>query len=284
MFAQFVCEGLLHNNLDGLQGGAPLAAPPEYYHLSAAEHAFVADIVLNGSGVLASHTELTDIGTNTHVQIDSHIADTTIHFTAAEMNALEIDPIFVAERSALTNNYLAMKGPATLVDSPAYVVGTVFVIGGSRLEIIDSNSNTVIGINSLSYNTTGTYNTSLGVNAGRLLFDEVSENDFSTHSLYLGANTLSGDNTSDNESVIGYYAIGHGSNTMTFGNLNVTDNYFTGNVLSTASFVGEKVQFGSSSVYITYDISGNMVFTDDVVGAEVTLSDLLAGGGGGEYY
>lgn len=35
-----------------------------------------------------SHTSLTDIGTNTHVEIDSHIADDTIHFTDAPTDGL----------------------------------------------------------------------------------------------------------------------------------------------------------------------------------------------------
>ena len=35
---------------------------------------------------LISHTNITDIGTNTHAQIDNHIADTTIHFTEGSID------------------------------------------------------------------------------------------------------------------------------------------------------------------------------------------------------
>lgn len=40
-----------------------------------------------------SHTSLTDIGTNTHAQIDSHIADGTIHFTEASIDHTNIQNI-----------------------------------------------------------------------------------------------------------------------------------------------------------------------------------------------
>lgn len=40
----------------------------------------------NRPSIPSSHTELSDIGTNTHAQIDTHIADDTIHFTEGSIS------------------------------------------------------------------------------------------------------------------------------------------------------------------------------------------------------
>lgn len=277
-FAEFNCNGLLHNALDGLSGGNGV---DEFYHLTLAEHTFVADLVQNGSGVLASHTELLDIGTYTHDQIDTHIDDATIHLTAADVVDAEEDPVFTAERDALTENYLVMKGTTTLVDSPAYISGTIFIINGDRLELSNVDLSTIVGENALSGNS-GTSNVALGVNAGRYIFDGVSPNEFTSGSIYIGKNSMASESNSTNEIVIGNSAIGNGTNTVTIGDALITDNYFTG-IVHANTFDGGifQVNNGLYTTYITGDASGNLIFYDDVVGTEVTLTELLAGGSGG---
>lgn len=112
------------------------------------------------------------------------------------------------------------------------------------------NNNVAVGLNSLYSSTTAGSNTAvghgalqfvingdnaaLGYNAGKYFDDGITENDGSVNSLYLGSNTKASSFgfEANNETVIGYEAIGNGSNTMTFGNDAVTHNYFSGEVIS----------------------------------------------------
>lgn len=48
---------------------------------------------IENSGDLVSHTTLTDIGTNSHSQIDTHIADTTIHWEQGDIDHTAIQNI-----------------------------------------------------------------------------------------------------------------------------------------------------------------------------------------------
>lgn len=68
------------------------------------------------SGV-TDHTLLTNIGTNTHAQIDTHIADGTIHFTQAAISipASQISDfdVEVSNNSSVTSNSLFRTTPST---------------------------------------------------------------------------------------------------------------------------------------------------------------------------
>lgn len=273
------CGDVLHNDLGGLQGGNGI---DEYYHLTLAEHTFVADIVANGSGVLADHSELTGIGTNTHAQIDTHIADTTIHFTMADVNANEIDPIFVAERDALTDTYVTMRGPATLIDSPMRIDAYAYHLNGLPVWAAHGNSNTSFGSgNGQGYDASAMNNVAIGASAGQFIHDGITYNEFPTFGIYLGNFVNPSANNNTNETIIGNSITGNGSNTVTIGNVNVTDNYFNGNLHITGTYTGERIEIGGTGIYIGYDGSGNMIFKDDVVEREYTLTELLASGGGG---
>lgn len=86
------------------------------------------------------------------------------------------------------------------------------------------NYGTAIGMQSLYQNTTGSNNTALGYRAG---YGNASANANTTGSnnTYLGFQTVGSANNNTNEMVIGYSAIGLGSNTTIIGNSSTTGTY-----------------------------------------------------------
>lgn len=76
--------------------------------------------LVTATGV-SSHTELGDIGTNTHVQIDTHIADATLHFTEASISITESQISDLQTYSLTSHNhdaaYLAIAGVAVSADA-----------------------------------------------------------------------------------------------------------------------------------------------------------------------
>jgi hypothetical protein len=90
--------------------------------------------------------------------------------------------------------------------------------------------NTALGFWALSSNTTGYQNTALGYQAGTYIADGTTANATSTNSLYLGAFTKASFSGADNEIVIGYNAVGAGSNSVVLGNDSITKTILKGNV------------------------------------------------------
>jgi len=88
--------------------------------------------------------------------------------------------------------------------------------------------NAGFGSAGLQGNTTGSYNTGAGYEAGAYQNDGTNWLQTPEYSVYLGANTKSGSDPSGgedaitNEIVIGYNAIGNGSNTATLGNTSIS--------------------------------------------------------------
>ncbi|KKP98831.1 MAG: hypothetical protein US08_C0006G0001, partial [Candidatus Nomurabacteria bacterium GW2011_GWF2_36_19] len=141
--------------------------------------------------------------------------------------------------------------------------------------------NVGLGREALYGNTTGTYNVGIGYIAGRYIADGATANTTSDYSLYLGYNSKAGADGNQNEIVIGYNAVGNGSNTTTIG---------TGNVLYVggSSISGIAARFTNSAGYCdinplttslacTSDISlkKNIVTLDDVEFALQTVPDIL---------
>jgi hypothetical protein len=90
--------------------------------------------------------------------------------------------------------------------------------------------NTAIGTAALERNTTGYHNTAIGTFAGRYIYDGTTANATSTYSVYIGADTKASFSGATNEIVIGYNAVGAGSNSVVLGNDSITKTILKGNV------------------------------------------------------
>ena len=95
-------------------------------------------------------------------------------------------------------------------------------LGGQTLYSNTTGSyNIALGHNALYSNTTGTRNTAVGDTSGRFTA-AATNNETSTNSVYLGYDTRSSASGNTNEIVMGYSAVGNGSNTVTIGNTSTT--------------------------------------------------------------
>jgi hypothetical protein len=90
--------------------------------------------------------------------------------------------------------------------------------------------NTALGNGALYSNTEGYRNTAIGFLAGRYIANGTTANATSTYSVYLGANTKASFSGATNEIVIGYDAVGAGSNSVVLGNDSITKTILKGNV------------------------------------------------------
>jgi len=101
-----------------------------------------------------------------------------------------------------------------------------FGVSGGQFNTTGSN-NTYLGVSAGQFNTTGINNSFVGRNAGRFIVDGVTGLTVINNSCYFGANTKGTENAT-NENVFGYNATGNGSNTVTIGDNNITNNFFRG--------------------------------------------------------
>jgi hypothetical protein len=109
--------------------------------------------------------------------------------------------------------------------------------------------NIAIGTFSLISNTTGDRNLAIGYFAGRSTSAGIADNISSNHSIFIGIDTKALANGQDNQIVIGFEAIGAGSNTVTIGNTDITTTRLRGAVQG-GSFVRDG---GTSSQFLKAD-------------------------------
>ena len=102
--------------------------------------------------------------------------------------------------------------------------------------IVSGNNNVGIGWLSLSELFDTSENTAIGYLSGRFISGGITPNISPSQSLFLGANTESLTTGQTNEIVIGYNALGNGSNTATYGNINITKHIFASGDIEATSF------------------------------------------------
>ena len=137
-------------------------------------------------------------------------------------------------------------------------------IGGSNIaagyRALYSNTtgsnNFAQGQYALYSNTTGGYNVAQGQYAGAYINGGASPNQTSSFSVYIGNNTMALADGDTNETVIGYNAMGNGSNTVTIGNSSVTGVYTYGAVNTSAA-----------QTTISCSTSGTAVFSEPFAGS-----------------
>lgn len=169
---------------------------------------------------------------------------------------------------------LTMGSTATYVYESSYNVGFGFyslisnttgyynsAVGyGSLQNNTTGNYNSAFGANSLYSNTIGSGNIALGLGAGQYIANGTTGRTTGNNGLYLGVNSKASADGTDNEIVIGYNAIGAGSNKSVIGNSSVTDTYFGSSAgssklwataLNLSSLTASKVVFTDGSKNLT---------------------------------
>jgi hypothetical protein len=101
---------------------------------------------------------------------------------------------------------------------------------GALFSNTTGSSNTAFGNGALYSNTTGVQNIAVGLSAGTYITDGVSLNTVTSNSVFLGHSTKALASGQTNQIVIGYNAIGLGSNTAILGNSSIAKTQLQGNV------------------------------------------------------
>ena len=143
------------------------------------------------------------------------------------------------------NGTVTTEGGNTIVGENA---GNL-TMGGTASQAYHSSYNTFMGTNAGSSNTTGYYNTFIGTNAGYYLADGSTGNQTSANSVFVGFDTKAAAVGGTNEIVIGYSAIGNGSNSVTLGNTSITKTILRGNVeipIGIATTIGQITKAAAS--------------------------------------
>jgi len=107
-------------------------------------------------------------------------------------------------------------------------------------------NNSAQGVYALYPNTFGSYNLGDGYQAGRHIADGITPNTTPDRSVFLGAETKALTANDTNQIVIGYDAVGLGSNTVVLGNDDIITTALKGNVGIDTTSPGEKLDINGA--------------------------------------
>jgi uncharacterized protein (TIGR02145 family) len=151
-------------------------------------------------------------------------------------------------------------------------------IGTASMALNSSGAqNTVMGANAIEKNILGSNNTVLGFSAGKYFSNLVSpstENSNVNNSVLIGASSRTLALNSINEVVIGYNAVGNGSNTIQLGNSAITNVKTIGTI--TAGVVTYPNAHGTDGQVLTTTGSGTLSWTTvQAITSGTTTGDML---------
>jgi len=195
----------------------------------------LAQLTINGELKVNNYIYFDDAGYATFLGYQSGVSSSGTGNTAVGYQALKSvsigsnniaigqQPLY-SNTSGANNIAIGLKALYSNTTSSANIA-----IGFQSLFYSTGDNNTAVGYHSLYSNTTGVSNTAIGRDAGTYTSTS-NPNQTTTQSVFVGTNTKSLNNGDTNEIVIGYNAVGQGSNTVVLGNDAITQTYLKGNV------------------------------------------------------
>ena len=169
--------------------------------------------------------------------------------------------------STLINNeasgqYNTALGNAALYTNTSGVSNTALGYK-SMYDNINGNYNTAVGLDSLSENQRGDSNTAVGYNSGRFITNGTSHNIIPTSSVFIGMNTKAKADNEENQIVIGFDAVGEGSNTVVLGNNSITKTVLKGDVSSSDNLAIDNIRAsGTIKGKLRHHTHHNMTFVN----------------------
>ena len=135
--------------------------------------------------------------------------------------------------------------------------GNVFISRYTGISNTSGSYNSIIGFAGGYNNTTGSYNSLLGYEAGRFIADGTTAATIINNSVFIGTSTKPLADNQTNQVVVGYRAIGDGSNTSVLGSSSTVSTKLFGQLKLPAYGVGAKT--GTPSYALQVDATGNII-------------------------